>query len=83
MDICEFYEFAKEAMEHERIEIHRAQWNALYPFMVMKRLKYFSFKDYYDMCLGRNVDMRPAEDIIAEIEELHNIEKGGIMNGNI
>lgn len=66
--LVELCEYAKEKEEEDRL---RAEWNAVYPFMAMKWLKYMPFHEYVDARTGRNVDLRPAEEIIAEIEELH------------
>ena len=41
------------------------------PFMSMKMLEYISFPEYINKCSGRNIDMRPVSEIIADIEETH------------
>jgi hypothetical protein len=33
--------------------------------------KYMTFEDYYDKATGRNIDLRPTEEILAEIEAAH------------
>lgn len=45
--------------------------------MVMKIIKHVSFKEYYDMCTMTNIDMRPADEILNEIEEAEKKFKGG------
>ena len=39
-------------------------------------IKNISYSEYREKSLGLNIDMRPAETIIAEIEELHRKEFG-------
>lgn len=73
MDFCDFVEYANEKEKEER---YKAEWNALYPFMISKLIKYVSFKEYVEICTGANIDTRPADEIIAEIEELHRSTKG-------
>lgn len=58
------------AIEGESKENHRREWLALLPNMVTFG-KYMSFDDYYDRVTGKNIDMRPAEEIIAEIDRAH------------
>jgi hypothetical protein len=77
MDIVDFCDFVEYAHDKEIEERYKAEWNALYPFMITKMMKYVSFKEYKDMCTGANIDTRPADEIIAEIEELHKSTKGG------
>ena len=36
--------------------------------------KYISFENYVEQCTGKNIDLRPAEDIIAELEEMHGVK---------
>ena len=40
------------------------------PFMSLKLLKFVSFDDYYGQISGRDFDLRPDEEIIAEVEEI-------------
>ena len=77
MDFVDFCEFVEYAQDKEKEEGYKAEWNALYPFMIIKVMKYVSFKEYVDICTGANIDTRPAGEIIAEIEELHKNAKGG------
>lgn len=67
-DFCRFLKIAKEKEEDERL---RSQWVAMLPFMSMQQLKFMSFEDYKDQCTGKNIDIRPADDIIKELENLH------------
>lgn len=68
-------EFCSRAVEQQNMEIYRAQYNALLPYMYLQYLKFMPFNEYVDRITGRNIDLRPAEEIIAEIEALHG--KGG------
>lgn len=49
----------------------RDEWVALLPWMKMERLTLTQFGDYFDERTGRNIDRRPADQIIAELEKLH------------
>lgn len=59
---------AHEEVLRERI---RDEWVTLLPWMQAGHLKLIQFDDYFDQRTGRNVDRRPADQIIAELEELH------------
>lgn len=72
VSLAELCEYAKKAEEEDRL---RAEWNAVYPYMAMKMLKYMPFNEYVDVRTGRNADWRPASEIMAEIEELHRKEE--------
>lgn len=43
------------------------QWCGMLPSLV----KYMSFDEFYDQMTGANIDLRPTEEIIKELEELH------------
>ena len=78
MDPDTFIEMIEIALEKEREERAHKQWSAMLPFMSLGMLEYISFEEYIEKLSGKNVDMRPASEIIAEIEELH--QKGGKVN---
>ena len=40
------------------------------PMMASKVLKFMSFEEYYDQVSGRNIDLRPDEEILAEVEAI-------------
>lgn len=63
--------FIQNALNHEEENHLRQQWVALLPVMQMGYCKYMSFEEYCDKATGKNIDTRPAEEIIAELEELH------------
>lgn len=67
MGLIEFILFVNKAREKEKEERLYQQWCAMLPQMN----KYMSFVDFSDMLTGKNIDMRPAEDIIKDIEEAH------------
>lgn len=71
MDFLDFTEFIRIGKEKEQEEALHRQWVSLLPGMSAKEFKYMSFKEYCDMCTGRNIDTRPSDDIIAELEALH------------
>lgn len=71
MDVGKFLKFVLKAKEEERREQIQRQWTAMLPLMSMQVLKYKSFEEYYQSCIGSNIDLRSVEEIIADIEETH------------
>lgn len=71
MDAGKFIKFVLNALEMERKEQIRKQWTAMLPLMSIQYLQYMSFDDYYQRCTGANIDLRPTEEILADIEETH------------
>lgn len=59
-------EKAREMEIEERL--HR-EWSSILPAMQKGELKLIQFDDYMDRRLGRNIDTRPADVILAELEE--------------
>ncbi len=74
MEIGLFCRFVTKGMEKEQEERIHAQWVSMLPLMAIQQLKYMSFEQYKDQCLGRNIDMRPADEIIKELEDLHGMK---------
>lgn len=68
MDCVTFCEFVKNAHEQEAKERYFNQWVVQLP--VMDKENYISFDDYCKKVTGQNIDMRPAEEIMAEVEEI-------------
>lgn len=62
-----FYRQAKKKDLEERIYM---QWCGMLPSLV----KYMSFDEFYDQMTGANIDLRPTEEIIKELEELHHVK---------
>lgn len=60
----------KMAIEKTRRDTVYAEWVALQPFMIIQWLKWMSFDDYYTRRTGGDIDMRPAEEILAEVAEV-------------
>ena len=75
MEVLDFLLFLQKAKEKELEEQIRQQWIIQLPHMTKDN--YVSFSDYYDRVTGRNIDTRPADAIIKEIEELH--RRNGVM----
>ena len=71
MDVGKFLKFVLKAQEEERREQIKRQWTAMLPLMSIKYLKYIPFEEYYEKCTGATIDLRPVEEIIADIEETH------------
>lgn len=71
MEVDDFFDLVEIATEKEKEDTLHKQWCSMLPFMSLKMLEYISFPDYIDKCSGKNVDMRPADEIIADIEATH------------
>lgn len=72
MELDEFVRFINLAREKDFEDKLYQQWCAMLPQMN----KYMAFGEFKDLMTGANIDMRPTEEIIAEIEALHE-QKGG------
>lgn len=67
----ELLDFVEYVYEKERKDLYRGQYNALLPLMVLKFVKYKTFDDFYESATGKNIDTRPTEVIMKELEDLH------------
>lgn len=76
MQLDEFVEFLILAINREKKDMIRSEYLALLPFMAL-RGKYMPFQDFFDKVTGANIDWRPAEEIIAEIDRAHEELKNG------
>lgn len=77
MELDDLLELINLALEDEKREEKRQEWLHLLPLMITSE-KYMSFNDYFDMATGKNIDMRPAEVIMAEIDAAHaKVKKDG------
>lgn len=56
------------ATERERDERLHRQWCAQLPFMTQET--FVSFSGYKDRCTGRDIDTRPASEILREAAEI-------------
>lgn len=70
IDIINLAEILKVAVEKTRRDTVYAEWVAIQPFMILEWLKFMSFDDYYTRRTGGDIDVRPAEEILAEVEEI-------------
>lgn len=76
MGILEFAKFWKRAKEEETRERNFMAYCHYLPYMDKKT--FISFEDYHRKCTGADIDKRPAEEIMAEVEAIRRE-----MNGNI
>lgn len=70
LDVMDFCEIVMLAIEEKNKAEKRQEWLALLPLMVTAG-KYKSFEEYYDLASGKGIDLRPADEIIAEIDAAH------------
>jgi hypothetical protein len=77
MELGDLLELINLVLEEEKREEKRQEWLHLLPLMITSG-KYTAFNDYYDMTTGKNIDMRPTEVILAEIDAAHEkVKKNG------
>lgn len=69
LDIVDGCALINKAVEEERREKYHRQYCAILPVM-LKADKYTPFEEFYDSMTGKNLDMRPAEEIIAEAQKI-------------
>lgn len=79
LSVEQFVKLILIALEDEQKERYRQEWLALIPTMVYGN-HYMTFEQYYETVTGANIDMRPTEEIIAEIDRKH-AESRGKENG--
>lgn len=72
MQVDEFIEFVSLAIENENKEKVERQYLALLPLFCL-RGKYMTFDKFYEQMTGANIDWRPADEIIQEIQEKHKL----------
>lgn len=75
MELEEFIDFVNIAKKKEEEERQYQQWCAMLPSFK----EYKSFEWLKDTISGNSVDMRPEEEIIEDIKEIH--RKAGMTDG--
>jgi len=70
LEVMDFCEIVMLAIEEKKKAEKREEWLALLPLMITAG-KYKSFEEYYDLASGRGIDLRSADEIIAEIDAAH------------
>ena len=76
MSFGEFIDFVKFAIKLSTKERIENMYFALLPVIAMQG-KIISFDDFYDKMTGANLDMRTAEEILRESEEIQERFKNG------
>ena len=75
VDVVLFHDLVLKILEENRIEALHRRWLQLIPAMSMGFIKEISFQDYVERN-SQKYDMRPAEEILKEVEEIRK-ELGG------
>ena len=70
LDIGQTLKLLNMAVEEEAKDRYHSEWTALLPVMVFAN-HYMTFEQYYETCTGQNIDNRPVDEIIAEIDRKH------------
>lgn len=63
-----FY-YCRQILDEVQNERLYAQWLVYLPMLIQAN-KFMSFSQFRDEITGANLDMRPAEEILAEVEEI-------------
>jgi len=71
LDFLLFLQLLKKAQEEKDESALYSQWLALYPYMIMKQIKFMTYEDYKAKLTGSNIDFRTNDEIIAEIKAKH------------
>lgn len=69
MKFNEFIEFIVLAITNERKDKIREEYLALLPILI-KSGHYMTFDKFYDESTGANIDWRPIDEIMKEVEEI-------------
>ena len=77
LDVVWLYRMNRKAKEEIEKEQIRAQWTAMLQMMSANILKYMTWEDYYDQASGRDIDLRPASEILAEVQQIREDMKKG------
>lgn len=64
------YSIIKKAHEKTEAAKVREQWLMLLPLMQMGVIRYTSEQEYSDHVTGKDLDLRPADEIIAEARSI-------------
>ena len=70
LELMDFCEIVMLAIEEKKRAEKREEWLALLPLRITAG-KYKSFEEYYDLASGKGIDLRSAEDIMADIDAAH------------
>lgn len=70
LELMDFCEIVMLAIEEKKRAEKREEWLALLPLMITAG-KYKSFEEYYDLASGKGIDLRPADEIMADIDAAH------------
>ena len=76
LDAVYLYRMDRKAREGKNREDAYQEWLAQLPFMIRKEAKYISFTDYWDRVSGKNLDLRPDSEILAEVAAIREELKG-------
>lgn len=64
------YELLAEIRTKKRELKAWEQWLELLPHMVLKRMNFIEYEDFKNRVTGSDIDTRPIEEIMADVEEV-------------
>lgn len=68
MNASEFLELVVYALEQSKHEEIEKLWISLYPFMVLKQIKFMPLNEFAEKAMGKNIDNRSIEEIEKDIQ---------------
>ena len=76
LDAVYLYRMDRKAKEGKNRDEAYQYWLVHLPFMMRKEIRYEKFNDFYDRVSGKNLDMRPEAEILAEVAAIREELKG-------
>lgn len=76
LDAAYLYRMDRKAKEARNRDDAFQTWLVQLPFMIRKEMKFKSFGDYWSQVSGKNIDLRPDEEILAEVAAIREELKG-------
>ena len=71
-----------KAIDAREEKTSREEYNAILPLMAMRMVKFIPFSEYKNKATGKDLDLRPQEEILAEVEEIRK-ELSGEKDGSV
>ena len=70
LDTDTAYALFAEIRQKKRENLAWQQWVQLLPHMVLKRMNFIEYEDFKNRICGSDIDTRPVEEILADVEEV-------------
>jgi hypothetical protein len=70
LDTDTAYNLLAEIRQKNREKRAWEQWLELLPHMILQRMNFIEFDDFKNRLCGNDIDTRPIEEIMADVEEV-------------